>query len=99
MATMMSSKRIERLEKFVDMCSGSSNSPQNRGRQRNFFGDTIRKDEMTDKNYEDGINDILQNVSHTSAITAMEVMRPENRGKFVTGSKQAFGEIQKYLQG
>lgn len=98
MATVLSSKRIERSETIIDIASNRSGPSNSNGRVTKL-AETIRRNEMTDKDYQDGINDILQNVNPKTALVLMEVMRPENRGKFVKGSKQAFEEVKKYLQG
>lgn len=97
MASLMASKHVECSETMLSMSEGTGMSILKS--KHNKMSDYIPKEELTDKHYQEGIMDILENVSPKTASVVLEVMRQENRGRFIKGSKQAYGEIKRFLQG
>lgn len=95
---LLKSKRIERQGLVsIDSMESSSSSSAAYGKKKKF-ADTLSKHIMTDKDYSSGINEILSSLSPDSAMKAMDVLNPDNRGIFIKGTRKAYGEVKSYLQ-
>ncbi len=86
---LLKSQRIER----TGVVSIDSKDPKG-----NKFSDGMVKHIMTDKDYRDGINEVLGALTPESAMKAMDSLNTENRGKFIKGTRKAFGEVQNYFK-
>ncbi len=90
---ILKSKRIERMG-VVSLDAKFKNSTGKSG----TIGETMSKDVMTDKRYQDGINDLVANLPPESAMTVLEILNVDNRGVFVKGSRKAYGEAKSYFK-
>lgn len=90
---ILKSQRIERQGLVsIDMKFTDKNNKPNK------FSESISKHIMTDRDYANGINEILSSLSPESAMKTMDVLNPESRGVFIKGTRKAYGEIQAYLK-